>query len=440
MSFLIEAGPPYKLTPGSFLRKAGVLILAGGLIVSCGHGSEEVSGPIRQNAYLWQREWTPAVIDSLVEAEGRVDGIVVLGAEIVWVNKKPEVIEASIAWDRLSRFTKPVSLALRVAPYPGPFDANGSAAKTITATASKLLEKARASGVKVTAFQIDFDCAQKNLSGYRVWLALVRSAVQRVPLIVTTLPAWLDEPEFARLIGEVDGYVLQVHSVPPANQNGPAVLCDAASARRWVRKANRLGIPFSVALPTYRCVAGYDETGKLLSVAMDSVQQSWPPGTRAVEFATDANQVAALINEWKTKRPALLRDLFWYRLPVATDERNWRWTTLSAVMAGRAPLHKLVVRSHGENPVDLAIANVGEADEQGDLTVTVAWSNDSSIIASDALPGWSVAVARQRAIFKPEAGVQLRLSPGATRSIGWLRYDRPPNFHAQVEESAVSSR
>src|SRR6266404_9413401 len=243
MLFIIDAAKPYKLMPRSSLLGGSILILISAFVVSCGDGPGEVSGPIRQNGYLWQRDWTPAVIDSVSEAEGRMDGIVVLGAEIVWVNKKPEVIEASVAWDRLSRSTKPVSLALRVAPSSGPFDANGVAAKTIAATAKSLLEKAHASGVKVTGFQIDFDCAQKNLAGYRVWLGLVRSPVRPVPLIVTTLPAWLDEPEFLRLIGEVDGYILQVHSVPASSQSGRAMLCDTSLARRWVAKANRLGIP-----------------------------------------------------------------------------------------------------------------------------------------------------------------------------------------------------
>jgi len=389
--------------------------------------------------YLWQRDWSPSVVEAVSEAEGRMDGIVVLGAEIVWVNKKPEVIEASIDWKRLGRLTKPVSVALRIAPYSGPFDAKGDAAESITLTTRNLLEKARANGVKLAGFQLDFDCAQKNLAGYRVWVGLVRSVVRPVPLMVTTLPAWLDEPEFARLIGEVEGYVLQVHSVPTA-PSGHAMLCDTLLARRWVAKANRLGVPFSVALPTYRCLAGYDETGKLLSVAMDSVEFAWPRGTRVVEFATDADQVAALVNEWKKKRPAFLRDLFWYRLPVTSDERNWRWPTLSAVMEGRAPIRKLEVRAQGENPVDLLIANVGEADEQRGPAVTVTWNDGSAVTASDALQGWSVVVKQDAAIFKPEAGVQLRLSPGATRSIGWLRYDRAPYFKAKVDESATPSR
>jgi hypothetical protein len=440
MAFLIDPGKSYKWMPRAAAGRAVILIVACAIVSGCGRGPGETLEPIRQFGYLWQRDWTPAVIDAVFEAERRMDGIVVLGTEIGWVSGKPVVIEASVAWDRLSRVSKPVSLALRVAPFPGPFDADDAAANRIAAAAKSLVEKAHANGVKVTALQMDFDCPQKNLAGYRVWLSLVRSAVRPVPLIVTTLPAWLDEPEFVRLIGEVDGYVLQVHSVPTANKSKSAKLCDTSMARSWVAKANRLGVPFSVALPTYRCVAGYDETGKLLSVAMDSVESAWPRGTRVVEFATDADEVAALVNEWKKKRPVLLRDLFWYRLPVATDERNWHWTTLSAVMDGRGPLHQLEVRPKGENPVDLAIANVGEADEQRDLTVTVSWSNGSAVIASDALPGWRVMVEKQTAIFKPETGAQFRLSPGATRSIGWLRYDRPPNFRAQLDGSAGSSR
>jgi len=358
----------------------------------------------------------------------------VLGAEIVWVEKKPEAIKSSIDWPTLKGASKPVSVALRIAPYAGPFAADDAPARFIVTTAKSLMDEAQANGVKLRALQIDFDCAQKNLAGYRRWIQVLRRLVQPVSLIVTTLPAWLEEPEFARLIREVDGYVLQVHSVPAAPGSGRAVLCDAQLARQWAAKADRLQVPFAVALPTYRCLAGYDESGKLLSVAMDSIQPVWPRGTRVLEFATDANEVAALVSDWRRSRPELLRELFWYRLPVATDERNWRWPTLSAVMAGRVPTRKLDVISQGENPVDLSIANVGEADEQRDPTVTVSWSNGSTIIASDALPGWTVAVEKEQAIFKPEAGLRLRLSPGATRSIGWLRYDRAPNFRAQVEE------
>jgi hypothetical protein len=237
------------------------------------------------------------------------------------------------------------------------------------------------------------------------------------------------------LVHEADSYVLQVHSVPTAQETRRKTLCDVALARRWVNRAAELKLSFSVALPTYRCLAGYDSTGKLLGVAMDSVNPAWPPETNVLEFATDADDLANLVKEWQTVRPPELLGLLWYRLPIATDVRNWRWTTLSAVMAGRIPVHKLEVVKIGENPVDLAISNVGEADDQGNVIVTVKW-NCASLVAYDALPGWTVRTEKERAIFTPIAGFHSRLPPGGQRSIGWLRYDQVTTVRSQMEELA----
>ena len=78
-------------------------------------------------------------------------------------------------------------------------------------------------------------------------------------------------------------------------------------------------MPFGVALPTYRCAAGYGPDGKLLSVAMDSVQPVWPPGTRVLEFGANADEIATLVNGWQKTRLPQLHELIWYRLPIATD-------------------------------------------------------------------------------------------------------------------------
>jgi len=240
-------------------------------------------------------------------------------------------------------------------------------------------------------------------------------------------------------VREADGYVLQVHSVPYSNAYDRTTLCDVALARTWVGKAARLGFPFSVALPTYRCSAGYDAAGKLLSVAMDSVQPPWPPDTRVLEFATNADEIAMLVKEWRRKRPRQLREIIWYRIPVATDLRNWRWVTLSAVMAGRKPLHQLVVLQEGENPIDLAIANTGEADEVLDSVVTTSWSNNV-IVAADALPGWIVDLTDSRAVFATAAEHRMRLSAGAKRRIGWLRYERPASLQVDLAKKNEAHR
>jgi hypothetical protein len=400
-------------------------------LAGCNRSVPQRSETLPQRGYLWQRDWTPAVLDSVVEAERRLDGLILLGAEIGWIGKKPALVRANIDWQMLKSHEVSCSIALRIAPYPGPFVAHDTAAQFIIDVAKSLVDLAASHGIVLSEFQIDFDCPQRNLQAYRVWLRALREAVHPLRFVITTLPAWLDDPEFVPLLREADGYVLQVHSVPNSNTTGSANLCNPQFARTWVRKAARLGLPFSVALPTYRCTAGYDATGKLLSVAMDSVQPAWPPDTRVLDFATNADEMAMLVKEWQQARPPQLREIIWYRVPVATEMRNWRWVTLSAVMSGRKPLHRLDVLQEGENPIDLLIANTGEADEQLDSVVTATW-NSAAAVAADALPGWTVDLTNGRAVFAPAVGHRMRLSPGGKHRIGWLRYERPASLQLEL--------
>lgn len=411
------------------------LLLVASLSIGCHEPTPKGLGLLTQRGYLWQRAWSPAVADALREAQKRVDGVVILGAEIVWTGRTPQTVRATIDWETLKNSKKPVALALRVAPFPGPFSADDPPARHVAETAKALLAAAKAHGVELSEFQLDFDCAEKKLAGYRIWLRLLRPLIQPVRFVITTLPVWLDEPQFSALVHDVDGYVLQVHSVPTLVESGRTVLCDTGLARKWVDKAAKLKLPFSVALPTYRCLAGYDSAGKLLGVAMDSVDPAWPPGTRVLEFATNADDLASLVKEWQTGRPPELQELLWYRLPLPTDARNWRWATLSAVMAGRTPVHKLEVLQEGDNPIDLSISNIGEADEQRSIVVTVTWTG-ASLVACDALPGWTVRTERERVVFTPVAGFRSPLPPGQQRSIGWLRYDQVTAVRSQAEELA----
>jgi len=404
----------------------------------CHRSDVEVSGPLPQRGYIWQREWTPAVIDSLREAKRRMNGVVLLGAEINFGGKNPEIAKASIDWEAVQRQTQHCSVALRIAPFAGPFRADDAPARVIVDVTKQLLDDAAAHCVKIEEFQFDFDCAQKNLGTYRTWLSILRPIVHPIRFVVTVLPAWLDDANFLPLVRETDGYVLQVHSIPISARGG-ATLCDSKLAREWIARAGKLQMPFSVAVPTYRCAAGYAPDGKLLSVAMDSVQPSWPPGTRILEFGADADDIAALVHEWQKARPPQLRELIWYRVPIATDTRNWRWPTLAAVMAGQTPKHQLNVQQEGANPIDLSIVNAGEADEQLNVNVTAKWSK-AGLEASDALSGWSVRSENGLAVFKSVAQNGFRLPPGATRKIGWLRFDQPTNLQTEFSDQSESLR
>ena len=367
-----------------------------------------------------------------------MNGVVLLGAEINLSAKSPEIAKTSIDWEAVRRQTLSCSVALRVAPFAGPFRADDLPARVIADVAKQLLDDSAAHGVKIEEFQFDFDCAQKNLRAYRTWLSMLRPIVHPARFLITVLPAWLDDPNFLPLVRETDGYVLQVHSVPIL-ERGSATLCDLKLARGWIARAGKLRMPFSVALPTYRCAAGYAPDGKLLSVAMDSVQPSWPPGTRILEFGANADEIAALVHEWQKTRPPQLRELIWYRVPIATDTRNWRWPTLAAVMAGRPPKHQLSVRQEGANPIDLSIVNAGEADEQLSLKVIAKW-NEAALEASDALSGWNVRLGNGLAVFNSVAQNGFRLPPGADRKIGWLRFDQPTNLQTEFSNQSESLR
>jgi hypothetical protein len=168
---------------------AAIIAFAG-----CNRADVKVSGPLRQRGYIWQREWTPAVIDSLGEATRRMDEVVILGAEINFVGKKTEIVKASIDWEAVKGRTEHCSVALRVAPFAGPFRAEDSPARTIVDVATEILGDARAHQVQIEEFQFDFDSAQKNLRSYRAWLQTLRSAIQPIRFVITVLPAWLDNP------------------------------------------------------------------------------------------------------------------------------------------------------------------------------------------------------------------------------------------------------
>ena len=86
------------ISPLTRLACIAVIAFAG-----CDRTEQTISGPLKQRGYLWQREWIPAVVDALGEADRRMDGVVLLGAEINLSGKKPEIARATIDWDAVRR-------------------------------------------------------------------------------------------------------------------------------------------------------------------------------------------------------------------------------------------------------------------------------------------------------------------------------------------------
>ncbi len=413
--------------PFHTLSRAAALLLS--CLAAC-HESTP-SGPLPQRAYVWQREWTPAVSAAVIQASPKLAGLVIFGADISWRDGKPKTLRCAIDWKTLRDLHKPVGIAMRIAPWRGPFD-NELVTHEIVSQSLALLQRAKQEQVECNEFQIDFDCAQKKLDGYSLWLKALREAVKPTRFVITTLPAWLDEPAFSRMLAQVDGWVLQVHSAMPEKADARVSACDPERARKWVAKAEKLRKPFEVALSTYSAQAGYNEQGKLLGLALDGIQPAWPAGTRIMQFDSDADELAKLVGEWQAWHPTGMQGILWYRLPVTTDQRNWRWPTFAAVIEGRFPTHHLTVRTEGGNPVDLSVVNDGEADESLDHAEVISTWPGPAPEAAEALPGWTVSLDANQARFVHAKEQTRRLPPGARQNIGWLRFNHATAVRVEV--------
>lgn len=296
----------------------------------------QVSGPLRQEVYVWQRAWTKPVRDAVAQHATNFAAIAVLRAEISWSsNRQPQLIRANVDYETLAQARRPVGLALRIGPYAGPFT-NDAAARFITDTAGRIVADARTNGVTLAELQIDFDCAESKLDGYRGWVEAIQRRVAPLPVTITALPSWLDSHAFKRLAGVATNYVLQVHSAArPKDSTTPFTLCDPRAARRAVESAGRIGVPFRVALPTYGYQMAFAADGKFISLSAEGPRPNWPTNALIRNVESDAPELAELVRGWTSSRPAAMRGVIWYRLPVASDKFNWNWPKLDGVMTGR---------------------------------------------------------------------------------------------------------
>ena len=396
----------------------------------------QVSGPLQHEAYVWQRAWTPDLLDRLGEAGPLLRGVVVLSAEISWSAARASICETELDFAALKACGCPVGLVIRVGPYSGSFDENAEATRLVADVAASTVRKARAAGLTVSEIQIDFDCPESKLAGYRIWVEAVRRRVGDLPVTITALPSWLDSPQFVELVRATCGFVLQVHALrrPQSLQDIPS-LCDPQRSRRWVEQAARAGVPFRVALPTYSYLLAFDVAGAYLGASAEGSSGAWAPGTQFRLLTADAEAMATLVRRWTENRPALLRGILWYRLPIESDKLNWRWTTLRAIMDGRLPRADLRVETRQVEPglIDVYLHNAGDADARLDASVSLRWDGKDPI-ARDALGEFEgVELVGSQWTLRPDADApRAVLGPGKRRMIAWMRFDTNREVQSHV--------
>jgi hypothetical protein len=404
------------------------------LALACRH--PQASGPLRQEAYVWQRSWTPEVRQAVRQASG-ISAFVVLAAEVDLRHGAPRVSRIPLD-PSLKGAGRPAGAALRVTPFPSRFADEPRGARLLAELTRDVAAEARAKGIALAEIQLDYDCPESRLDDYRGLLSVLRRAAAPVPLTFTALPSWMGQRRaFGRLIAAADGTVLQVHSLQAPSGPGKAIaLLRLDEAREWVETAARFGRRFRVALPTYGYLAAFDPRGRLLGLSAEGPLLSWPEGIDVRSARSDPAVLAKLVRAWTRERPAGLSGILWFRLPVAGDRLNWSGPELRAVMAGRAPHGeaRAVVRHPEPALAEVDLIGEGDGEAAAPASIRVRW-NEGAFLAADGLAGYESGLPgrNELRLERPRPG---RLRPGERRTVAWLRFASPTEIHVELSRQA----
>jgi hypothetical protein len=356
-------------------------------------------------AYVWQRQWTPSLNAALQEGKSAFSGWRVLAAE----TDAPRHLRAvAVDWPELEATRKPFIAVVRI-------DGHVPIGEADFVSQILALETAwRARGVAPAGIEIDYDCGVARLADYANFLRTLRRTMPaRQSLSVTALPSWLPYPDVGEVIAAADELVLQVHAVQ-APQHG---LFDPRTAKRWIAALDEKDAkPFRVALPDYSTRVYRDEQGAIVAVESETPRLM---GTdTGIELVALPDDVAALVRDLNHDPPKHLAGFVWFRLPAATDRRTWSPETLFSVMAGKAPTASIAVETRpgfAAGALDIVLFNTGEADS----TLPAEIDLPQGCKLADGVNGYTLAaISRRNFLERLQIGL-LRAHDEAV--IGWMR-------------------
>ncbi|RON59819.1 DUF3142 domain-containing protein [Pseudomonas fluorescens] len=382
------------------MRLGYSILIAVLLLVGC---EQQVTPPLDQQLYVWQRQWTSAHEAALRDSRSDFSTLRVLALQAFpGAGWRRAFIDATL----LKSDGRPLIAVIRLDGQLKALDQD-----QVTAQILQLINDWQAQGLTLSGVEIDHDAGNARLPAYAEFLTHLRSALpQSLPLSITALPAWLGSAQLPALLATVDSSVLQVHAVSDPRRG----LFDAEQARRWAEAWGKITRkPFYLALPAYGVALLPDVDGAPVVESEVPLER----GGQRRELLADPLQLSQLGKALQDDPPAHLAGLIWFRLPLVNDRRAWSLTTLRAVARGDTLISQLGLSiSEHKGLYDIRLANPGNLDSAWPARITVKVSDCEG---ADALAGYSLQQSPDLLTFtRLRDG---RLPADGQRAIGWAR-------------------
>ena len=381
------------------LRTLAIVTIAA-IVAACGRAP----APLTHDAYVWQRQWTPALREAMSSSTDLVRSWRVLVAQ---ADRNGAFHTFSPDRDALDRSGRPVVLVVRIDGRLASFDGQVLAERIAALTAGW-------PSTQLAGIEIDYDCPTSRLPAYTTFLAALRSRLGALPLSITALPTWIGSRDLDALLAVPDESVLQVHAV----QAPQAGLFDPVVADRWLDEfATHTRKPFRVALPTYGSRVSWNEDGSLLAV--ESERAALAAGATSAELYAAPDTLMAFVAHLRKDRPRGLVGVVWFRLPTVDDTRAWSLATWRGVVLGQLDTRPLAITLQpgmtADAPFEVMLENATATDAVPPQRVALPSSCD----VADGIDGYRLQ--RIDNALELIADGARPLKAQTRRSIGWAR-------------------
>lgn len=377
------------------------------MVMACAKPS---STELPHDSYIWQRVWTPALLESIRISAPYIRQWRVLAAE----NEIGNVFRVmKIDTGVLRETAKEVTPVFRL---NGGLPIPESAEQVILKTARVW----RQANLNISGIEIDYDCPTSKLAVYMQFLSKLSPALHKngLKLNITALPTWLNSLALVKLLSVSDEVVLQTHAVLNPTQG----LFDAKQALAWIKAFAAISpVPFRVALPNYGSRVVWNAAGHIVNVESESSEGV--VDAYAAELSADPLSVAEFVSVLKQSSVDHLVGLAWFRLPTAADVRAWSLQTWLAVLKGEAltPRFSAQAKSSENNTTfDILLSNDSAIDGIAPHLIRLQ-ANLGHCLLADGLNHYQARIEDNDVLFALSESIRLRAYQSVM--IGWAHCD-----------------